>query len=342
METNIFSALSVHGFTPVNASVCVGTWRNYAVTLQKFGGKTYYVYVALRLGTVPKGLKKTLNAELKEPGIKLGGVERIMPNFLQFSVSFAGAEDPAARFAQRMEALTQALLRNGIYPADTCALTGAPNPDSLCLLLRSDCYGYQPVQSAAMQRSDAEIQARTRENESGGSYLTGVLGAILGMLAGIAVNLLTMVFLQRIFSLLFALVPVGAMFGYKLCKGKTNKLSILLVILLSLIAIPLMEYLSIALGLVKEYGAPLGEALRLTGDMFFEPEVLKSSSGDMLKMLLFMGLGLFISWGYMRNQLNSTQEQRSKIQLDTLSPNPNHRPAPEQSVPSCGNPGEEM
>ena len=329
MNNELFSALQQYGFKPVNDSFCVGTWRNYAVALQKFGGKLYYAYLAVRFDQVPKGLKKTLNNEIRQPGLKLGGVERVMKNFIHMSLSFPKSMDPTVFFAERMDAITGALGRNGVAPANSCAVTGAASPDSLCLIMDPNCFGYQPVCGSAVRQSGYEAQAKVEDNENNGSYLTGLLGAVLGMLVGVGVNLLTMVFLKHYYVALFALVPIAAMVGYKLFKGRTDKISIVIIIVLSVIAVPLMEFLFLAIDLSREYDAPLGECMKLVKELFFEPEVTKETVPEMLKMLLFMALGVGISWGFISKRLNSTQVRSSKLQLDSMQPNPLYQ-APQQ------------
>ena len=325
-ENEIFARLAQFGFTPVNDAICVGAWNGYGAALRRFSGRAYYVYLAVRLGKNTKGLKKALNRAVKESGGKLGGgVERVMPNFILYSFSFGKDEDPAARFADRMNAITGALRSNGVLPANTCAVTGAPNPDSLCFLADQNFFGYQPVCAAAVRQNDYAVQAKAEENDLNGSYLTGLVGAVLGTLVGVAVNLLTIFLIQRIFAVLFALVPVAAMFGYRLFKGKTDKVSMVIVIVLSVLAVPLMEFLSTAFFLSKEYAMTLAEALKLTGEYFFESEVLKEALPEMGQLLLFMALGVFIGWRYMSSQLNSTQVKNARLQLDTLRPNPNYQ-----------------
>ena len=136
-------------------------------------------------------------------------------------------------------------------------------------------------------------------------------------------NLATIVFVHRIYVVLFALIPIAAMFGYKLLKGKTNWFAIVVVVALSLIAIPVLELLSLALNVVREYDWPFGEALSYFAEHFFDGDILKETGPEMLKFLLFTALGLFVSWSYVHNSLNSSQMAGSKLQLDTLRPNPN-------------------
>lgn len=323
MDNEIFAELQQYGFQPVNNNICVGTWQNYAVTLQKINGKNYYVYVAIRIPKTSKELKKSLKDTFKASGEKRIVVTRVMPNFVHLNFNFAKVENPAAAFARWMDLALGVLSQNGIGPADTCAVTRASNPDSLCFMSDPNYCGYQPVCAAAVRANNYEVQDKAEDNENNGSYLSGFIGAVVGMLVGVAVNLLTIVFMERIYALLFALVPIFSMFGYKLFKGKTNKASLVIVVALSLLAIPLMEFLSLSLGLAKEFEAPLEETVKYVSEVFFDSDVLKETGPEMVKLLIFMGLGLLIGWRYLYGQLNSTKVSDSKLRLGSMRPNPN-------------------
>ena len=321
MDNTLFQEIARFGFKPVDQKVCVGTWRNYAVALNNYAGKAFYYYVAIRLPKASRDLQKAVVAAYKAAGLKNASVLSAGPNSLHGIYSLPQG-DVGANFAAFLDLLTATLAQNGAAPANTCAVTGAANPDSLCFMMNPSFPGFQPVSGSAVRQDGYEAQAKVEENENNGSYAMGILGALLGMLVGVAVNVLTIVFLQRYFSILFALVPVAAMFGYKLFKGKLNKVSIIIVLVLSVIAVPLMEFLALAFTIAKEYDIPVGMALDGTSQVFFQAEALKELGPEMLKMLLFMVLGVFISFSFLRNQLNSTQVKGSQLQLDSMQPNP--------------------
>ena len=330
MDNILFQEIARFGFKPVDQKICVGTWRNYAVALNNYAGKAYYYYAAIRIPKGSRELLKAVTEAYKAAGLnKNASVLQAGPNCIQ-GIFTQPKEDLGGCFARFLDTLTGTLAQNGVAPANTCALTGAPNPDSLCFMMNGTFLGYQPVCGSAVRQSGYEAQAKVEENENNGSYLTGFIGALLGMLAGVAVNLLTLVFLQRFFAVLFALVPVAAMFGYKLFKGKLDKVSIIIVIALSVVAVPLMEFLTLAIGFAREFGVPFSVSVQALSEMLQDPEVKKSVIGDLLKMLLFMALGVFIAFSFLRGQLNSTKSGSSQMALDSMRPNPLYA-APAQS-----------
>ena len=321
MANELYAALERFGFES-EGTVCFGTWKGYAISLRQLTAKTYYVDAAVRLSKVPGGLRRYLNRALKEPGLKLGGAELVRKNVITISVSFAKAEDLAARFAERMDTFTAALRENGVTPADTCAVTGAARPDSLCLVVADGTLCYQPVCAAAIREKDLRTREKVEDNQANGSYALGLVGALLGMLLGVILNVLGIVFTERIYALLFALVPLAAMFGYKLFKGKMSKGSIAIVIILSLLAIPMIPFFEMIFYFVRDYGASAGEALSAAAELMFMPEFLAEISGELLQLVLFMVLGIWIAWRYISGQTNSSQVMDTAAQLATLRPNP--------------------
>ena len=164
------------------------------------------------------------------------------------------------------------------------------------------------------------------DDENNGNSLTGIIGAVLGAVVGIVVNVLIIVFLQRIFAIAFALVPVASMFGYKLLKGKANKAAIVIVVLLSLIAVPVMCVLSYVLFISKELSMSFGEVFPQVMELIQEnAEVRSECFTDAPMMLLFMALGIFIAWRYMSGSLNSSVAGVVSAQAASLRPNPDYR-----------------
>lgn len=183
---------------------------------------------------------------------------------------------------------------------------------------------YRPVCAAAVRDRDTQTREKIEDNQANGSYALGFVGALLGMLVGLIPNLLSIMFADTIWSLLFALVPLCAMFGYKLFKGKMNKGSVVIVVALSLLAVFLIPIIEILIYLVKDYGEPLGSALGYTLQIVRDPEFFSNASSEYLQLLLFMALGIWIAWRYISGQTNSSQALSSETQLATLRPNPAH------------------
>ena len=318
---NLYPSLSQFGFE-TKGNFCFGTWADYAVSLRPLNVKNVYVDLAARLGKVPGGLRKALAASLKEKAGKGCSVFRLAPQTVTFSINFGKAADPADHFARMMNSIVAAMRENGIAPADSCVLTGAPLPDGLCLAQADGIVSFQPVSSAMLRSKMEKIRESVEENRENGSYATGVVGAVLGMLVGLIPNLLTILLSQRIYGILFALVPIASMFGYKLLKGKMSKASVVIVVVLSLLGAFLIPVIEITVALIQEYGISLADALGYTIDGLIHADLMKAVAGDLAQLLLFMAIGIVFAWRYMSSQVNSSVSAGAQMQLDSLRYNP--------------------
>ena len=71
-----------------------------------------------------------------------------------------------------------------------------------------------------------------KETSSKGSYLTGILGAIVGGAIATIPWVLVYIYGGMMFSILAALIAAGELYGYKIAKGKiTKKLPIILMVI---------------------------------------------------------------------------------------------------------------
>ncbi len=317
----ILSALSNLGFGSVGGYY-YGSWRGYAVTLRRLSTKNFFADFAIRLDKVPSGLRKALAAAVKEKGMKVAGAEAITRTTASFSFAVKNQDVAMTRLTECLDAAGAALWQNGLAPAATCAISGAPNPDSLCLVPRGNLFSYQPVSAAVLRQQSVQTREKVEENQVNGSYGLGAVGAFLGMLVGLIPSLLLLVSTNYISAWLFALVPVCSMIGYKLFKGKMGKASIAIVVVISLLAALLLPYMEMVVYFTREANFPLGQAFGIAMSYMTHPDFLKSVTASLLQILLFMGLGIVIAWGYMSKQTNGSAVQTLDAQLGTLRPNP--------------------
>ncbi len=326
MDSELSAALAPYGFAQ-KGQVSYGSWKNYGTAVYKYLLNSYYCSLAIRPDKITAAVKKAVKQTLKQSGKKYRLI-RLDKQAALFMVTISGKGNLAQELPAALNLLTDALRAAGIGPADTCLKSGQPYPDSLCLVAIGQYASCQPVRAAALREESAKVQQKTEENENNGSYLFGLIGAILGMLVGVAANILVAFATERIFALLFALIPFAAMFGYKLFKGKLSKASLVIVVALCLVALALMPFVQTVIGVQqtvkKEFGRtlPLGDAIEVARKVMTQKGFLKEISGDLVKYVIFMALGLWIAWNYIRRQTNAGQLGAEKALLDTLCPNP--------------------
>ena len=327
----LYSALAPYGFE-TTANVCYGSWRNYAVSILSAQYSVFQLSFAVRADKKDKNLAKSLRAELRQ---QLGkGLSTVLNlgNTLQFAYRFDGKTPLADQFVRTADAIAAALSAHGLSPAVTCAVCGGGTPDSLCVVNT-----YQPVHAACMHQKLETAKEQAMENKENGSYLTGTLGAILGALVGTILPLVMLIATDTLYALLFALVPLAAMFGYRKFKGKSDKISIVIVIVVSILAVVLMAYAVIVYYIMQQMGVGLGTAMSFVS-RFMSGSDFAELLGQFWKGFLFMGLGIVISWGYL-TKTRSAEVKTTATLLETMRPNPmfsqdyaqSENPAPQQS-----------
>lgn len=328
---SLYSALAPYGFE-TTANICYGSWRNYAVSILSAQYSIFQLSFAVRADKKDKNLAKSLRAELRQ---QLGkGLSTVLNlgNTLQFAYRFDGKTPLVDQFVRVADAIAAALSAHGLSPAVTCAVCGGGTPDSLCVVNT-----YQPVHAACMHQKLETAKEQAMENKENGSYLTGTLGAILGALVGTILPLVMLIATDTLYALLFALVPLAAMFGYRKFKGKSDKISIVIVIVVSILAVVLMAYAVIVYYIMQQMGVGLGTAMSFVS-RFMSGSDFAELLGQFWKGFLFMGLGIVISWGYL-TKTSSAEVKTTATLLETMRPNPmfnqnyaqSENPAPQQS-----------
>lgn len=267
-------------------------------------------------GEVDGGLVKAVRQEAPK-GCSVQGVRKA--GTLSAICSGKTTAAAVACFEQALEAAVGALRERGLRPPETCPICGQGGCDALALQ-----GGYVPVHRACVENQSQAASARAEENAVMGNYFTGFLGALLGGLVGVIPNVLAAVLLERIFALLYALIPLAAYYGYKLCKGKMNKGAFVCTLISSVINLFVVELANQYIWVWMEYGAmDIAEYLVAFTMVLLEGEL----TANLLQGAIFLALGLWISWGAITR--TSTHEVRDAAAVQaTLQPWPVRESAP--------------
>lgn len=311
----VYKAMEGLGFETMG-ELCCGVWEGYAVELRPYNGY-FYLDVAVRVDKKDRQLRKDIQRAVKENNAGHSLDCQNNGSFLSFFVRFNKKSPYEQQFAGFMKAITLALRQYGIGPANTCSVCGGGSPDSLCVV-----GGYQPVHSACIKGLAAETRAEADENRENGSYLTGLIGAILGMLVGLIPSILTIMLADTIYGVLFALVPMASAWGYRKCKGKMSRGSVAIIVLLSFIGVFVMQYLVVGFTIMGEYAVDLGMAFELTAELLLNAEGFALIARESVAPLVFMLLGVWIAWRYMYQGTNAGKLGQIDAVMSTLRPNP--------------------
>lgn len=306
----------------VVGSSAFGTWGDFPVAASLNGGGSGNMAI-FALAADPQLIKQNRKAVLKPLRTALKGTAVV--NIGTDSVNFTIKAKPQTLLqkAQDTQNIALPILHEyGIAPPQTCRLCGQGGCDSYAGVYG----GYRPVHARCVQALGEKAEAEYQHNQQNGSYARGILGAILGGLVAAIPNLLTIWFMEVIYSLLYALIPLGAYFGYKKLGGKMNKAGVAVVCLISVVVGLLIDPITVVIAFVSE-GLPLS----LLPYIFANDEFIAVLMPEILKSLLFVALGIFIVWSKIsRTAAHSVLDVQQVVQ--TLQPMPGVQFEPAQST----------
>lgn len=217
---------------------------------------------------------------------------------LKLMLRIKGNSDFPQKFDTMLEAFWQEAKNAGLHTSSNCAVCKQPGVDSYAIHNNP----FVPVHASCVQATVGKAIGKVQDNEVNGNYALGFLGAVLGGLVGLIPSLVAGLVFNIISGWLCALVPLAAYYGYKLFKGKMNHAAFASTLMVSIIMIPVMQYMLTVLQAGREY-------FNIYGTFYFLPlgdyiDAFTRVPEDFLPLLmqvaLFIGIGIVIVLGVVR------------------------------------------
>lgn len=313
-KDTVYDALQGLGFGRSGMAL-YGTWGGYAVAVVNLNGN-FQANVAVRVDRGDKQLAKSITEALRANGMPKTRCNNF-GDHLQIFLRFDGKSPKADQFRTQINTIVNQLGSMGITPAETCAVCGASNPESLCMVGNS----YQPVHRSCVEGSAREAAQKAQDNKENGSYILGIIGAVIGALIGIIPSVITILTMEYIYAVLFALVPLCAAFGYKKLGGKKNVGMIVIIIILSLLSVFILQFLVAAYYVADGRIGSIGTAFAYVVSYYMNPEGIGYVISNSLQEFLFMAIGILIAWRYV-GTTNKTEMKKVSAVMDTVRANP--------------------
>ena len=313
-KDTVYSALKELGFGQAGLNL-YGTWGGYAVSVVNLNGG-FHANIAVRLDKADKQTAKTVTDALRAQGLTKTRCNNL-GDHLQVFLRFDNKTSKTDQFRNQINIIINQLRAMGIEPAPTCAVCGAGSPESLCLMGST----YQPVHRSCVENTAHEAAKKVEDNKANGSYLLGTLGAIIGALVGLIPSVITILAMEYIYAVLFALVPLCAAFGYKKFGGKRSVGMIVIIVILSLLSVFTLQFLVAAYYIADGHLGSIGTAFIYVVKYYMNPEGIGYVISQSLMEFLFMAIGILIAWRYV-GSTNVTEMKRVSAVMDTLRANP--------------------
>ena len=141
-------------------------------------------------------------------------------------------EVPETLYGQALTALETALREEGIAPpSKTCPICSQGEGDALAW------YNGQLglVHMGCLRRWNNERQEALALKEQNAGSLRGILGGLVGGVVGAIPAFLALNFFDYFVWILFALIPLGVYYGWKLLGGRLGKITVVFTIVYSLV-----------------------------------------------------------------------------------------------------------
>lgn len=147
-----------------------------------------------------------------------------------------------------------------------------------------------------------------------GSYLTGIIGAIIGGLIATIPWIIAYVYGGMMLSILAALIAAGEFYGYKICKGKVNKSLPAIIMILAIIIVTIATLVIIPGLLIQKEGINISitNIQRLYQNEEFATAIMK----DFVISIIFTILGASIITANIKKQLENSDGKDIKLDLN--------------------------
>ncbi len=147
-----------------------------------------------------------------------------------------------------------------------------------------------------------------------GSYVSGIIGAIIGGLIATIPWILAYVYGGMMLSILATLIAAGEFYGYKLLKGRVNKVLPAILMILALVIVTVATLIIIPAALINKEGINVNSSnlQRLYENKEFAAAIMK----DYVISVVFTILGASIVTSNIKKQLQNNDGENNEIKLD--------------------------
>lgn len=235
--------------------------------------------------------KDQIKSIQKTVGMTAIRIESVVLNNNAVIIPFRRGTKPSEKHDEYMRKVTQAFHDLGLRDLSHCPFCGKEDTDSTRVI--KDVI--VPVHDACAKELYQQITSHVEELEKSNKGMgKSIVFAIGGAVVGAIPTLISIIFFQYMLAILYALIPLASFYGYKYGGApKKSYVPILISVISLLIVVVMMAWLygSIA----ASEGFTFSEAMEIQ-------EFSASFFSDLFTSVLFLAIGVFISWKQMYKQ----------------------------------------
>lgn len=191
-----------------------------------------------------------------------------------------------------LSTLTRGFQNAGISPSSLCPICRQGGCDAY-----ADIGGYTAVHRACVETMAQNTRSQAETALRSGNYVTGFIGALLG---GLVASIPTIIasWAGWLVAYLYALIPLGAYYGYRLFRGRMNRGAFVCTCAASVLHLFTIEQVTFYIAVHEAFDIwpSIIDSILFYGQIMEPADIVAS----MAMSVLFMGLGLWISWGRIR------------------------------------------
>lgn len=160
---------------------------------------------------------------------------------------------------------------------------------------------------------------KTEKKKAKGSYITGIIGAVIGGIIATIPWILVYVYGQMMFSILAALIAFGEYYGYKIARGKVNKKLPVILMVMALVIVSITTLVVIPGLLIHNEGIAVTteNIQRLYQNSEFSTAIVK----DFVISFIFTILGASIVTSNVKRKLSNNEEDEKDSSKNTTQIN---------------------
>lgn len=235
--------------------------------------------------------KDQIKSIQKAVGMTAIRIESVVLNNNAVIIPFRRGTKPSEKHDEYMRKVTQAFHDLGLRDLSHCPFCGKEDTDSTRVIKGV----IVPVHDACAKELYQQITSHVEELEKSNKGMgKSIIFAIGGAVVGAIPTLISIIFFQYMLAILYALIPLASFYGYKYGGApKKSYVPILISVISLLIVVVMMAWLygSIA----ASEGFTFSEAMEIQ-------EFSASFFSDLFTSVLFLAIGVFISWKQMYKQ----------------------------------------